>query len=142
MTCDRSTPSTWRLVGTGIPPAVKLAKLLFDRGDRGALTARADAGDQEAAERLAQLLRCEDYVALVARVEAGDKYAAKELAALHAAHEWLGYPLSDFGFARRDRRRDYDLPGPRQRYSAVARADPGEAQGRPADESGSAPAAA
>jgi hypothetical protein len=93
--------------------AEMLAKLLFDRGDRDALTARADAGDKAAAWRLAVLLRRDDYVALVARAEAGDRYAAGELAAERAARdaarEWLGDPLT-LGYARRNRRRDYDLP--------------------------------
>jgi len=60
-----------------------LAELLIRRGDLDGLHARADAGDEAAARRLAELLTWRgDMDGLRARADAGDGYAARELAQL------------------------------------------------------------
>ena len=60
-----------------------LAELLADRGDLAGLRARADAGDRDAAERLAGLLAARgDLAGLRARADAGDRDAARRLGEL------------------------------------------------------------
>ena len=63
--------------------ASRLAVLLAKRGDLDELRARADAGDENAASRLAVLLaKRGDLDELRARADAGDRFAADELAVL------------------------------------------------------------
>ena len=63
--------------------AERLADLLYDRGDLNQLRARADAGDGQAAYRLADLLYDRgDLDQLRARANAGDEHAAERLANL------------------------------------------------------------
>ena len=65
--------------------AERLAHLLAVRGDLDELRTRADAGDKEAAERLAHLLAVRgDLDELRTRADAGDKEAAMQLARLLA----------------------------------------------------------
>jgi hypothetical protein len=66
--------------------AQRLADLLAERGDLDELRARADAGDGTAALRLADLLAERgDLDELRARADAGDRFAAQRLADLMAA---------------------------------------------------------
>jgi hypothetical protein len=59
--------------------------LLAERGDLDGLHARADAGDQNAALRLADLLaERRDLDGLRDRIDAGDRHAARRLAGLLA----------------------------------------------------------
>jgi hypothetical protein len=63
--------------------ARQLAELLARRADLDGLRARADAGDEHAASRLAQLLGWRgDLDGLRARADAGDEHAARRLAQL------------------------------------------------------------
>ncbi|MEW1847925.1 hypothetical protein AB0392_59060, partial [Nonomuraea angiospora] len=64
-------------------PAKRLAELLAEQGREGELRARADAGDEQAAEVLAELLAEQGREGeLRARADAGDKEAARALAEL------------------------------------------------------------
>jgi thioredoxin-like negative regulator of GroEL len=66
--------------------AVRLAKLLAERGEVGELRARADSGDRPAAVRLAGLLAARGEVEeLRARADSGDRPAAEQLA------KWLAH---------------------------------------------------
>ena len=83
--------------------AWRLAGLLAERGDLDELRARADAGDWDAAGRLAGLLAsAATWTSLRARADAGDRYAAGQLAGC--------WPARRPGRAARPRRRRRRAP--------------------------------